>query len=77
MNYELGSPDFLLPDSDFCFSLDERFGWNRSECLHVCYDDQSRTVAVPISLTFLSRPLTSPDGSGIPLMMNQPKDDPA
>jgi hypothetical protein len=30
-NCELESPDFLLLNSDFCFSSDERFGLTREE----------------------------------------------
>jgi hypothetical protein len=30
--------------------LDERFGWNRGEYLHVCCDGLSKIVAVPISV---------------------------
>jgi len=47
MNHEFGSPDFLLLNSDFCFSLDERSGLTREkrdEVVAKC-DDRSASNA--------------------------------
>jgi len=56
MNYELGSPDFLILNSDFRFpnvpgsiaELSGRFERNRGEYLHVCYESQPKAEVVPI-----------------------------